>query len=163
MKPEEFQKHIARMAEQSEEFVEQIAPFVAGNTAVSAFKQNFQQEGFFGQPWPEVQRRETGTAANKYAKKHHPARTSRKILTGDTADLGRSIEIKKISPGQVAVWSSPDAFGSKEPYGAVHNEGLRAGRGSGFSMPKRQFIGPHPQLDKQLITALQKRLDKILK
>jgi phage gpG-like protein len=32
-------------------------------------------------------------------------------------------------------------FVMNQPYAQVHNEGLRAGRGKGFRMPKRQFIG----------------------
>jgi phage gpG-like protein len=32
-------------------------------------------------------------------------------------------------------------FVMNQPYAQVHNEGLMSGRGSGFRMPKRQFIG----------------------
>lgn len=35
-------------------------------------------------------------------------------------------------------------------YGKVHNEGLRAGRGNGFTMPKRQFLGMSAELDRRI-------------
>ena len=35
-------------------------------------------------------------------------------------------------------------------YGKVHNEGLRAGRGSGFTMTQRQFLGESPILKKTI-------------
>lgn len=35
-------------------------------------------------------------------------------------------------------------------YGKVHNEGGRAGRGKGFTMPKRQFLGMSAELDRKI-------------
>lgn len=35
-------------------------------------------------------------------------------------------------------------------YMKVHNEGGRAGRGAGFQMPKRQYIGPSAALDNKI-------------
>jgi phage gpG-like protein len=93
--------------------------------------------------------------------KSHPADTRRKILTGQTGDLGRSIEWKITGKGVVTILTDPGAFGSREPYGRVHNEGLRAGRGTGFQMPKRQFIGDHPELRKAIVSALERKLAEL--
>lgn len=51
------------------------------------------------------------------------------------------------------------------PYAQVHNEGLKAGRGKGFTMPQRQFM-PIPgeenrSLTKHLFKYLDKRGDQI--
>lgn len=50
-------------------------------------------------------------------------------------------------------------------YGRVHNEGLRAGRGKGFKMPKRQFIGHSKVLEKRIrdkaIRLLNERLNRL--
>lgn len=35
-------------------------------------------------------------------------------------------------------------------YGKVHNEGLRSGRGSGFTMPRRQFAGRNQRLEARI-------------
>ena len=99
MTPEEFKKHLAAMTERSQQFIDHEAPHIAANIAVSDFKQNFRRESFDGVKWQEVKRRDGKSAAYKYAARHHPARTSRKILTGDTGDLGRSIEIKSVEQG----------------------------------------------------------------
>ena len=163
MTPEEFKRHLAAMTERSQQFIDHEAPHIAAGIAVSDFKQNFRRESFDGVEWQEVKRRDDKSSAYKYAARHHPARTSRKILTGDTGDLGRSIEIKSVEQGRATIWTSPQAFGSKEPYGAVHNEGLKAGRGAGFTMPRRQFIGDTDELRRKTIDALRKGLDRLIK
>ena len=65
--------------------------------------------------------------------------------------------------GRATVWSSPQEFGSKEPYGAVHNEGLKAGRGTGFIMPRRRFMGDTPGLREKTVKELGKALDRLFK
>lgn len=161
--PEQFRKEIGRLKNEFKDLFDKYGPTIAGKTAVSYFKKNFQNEAWGRVKWTEVQRRTPGTALYKSASKHHPARTSRKILSGDTGDLGRSIEVKAVSKGQVVVWTSPAAFGSKEPYGRVHNEGLRAGRGKGFIMPKRQFMGESDELNALIISEIERKLKQISK
>lgn len=163
MKPEEFKRIIDGMRRKAPEFIDRSGPRIAGTMAVSAFKRNFQTESFGGKKWPEVKRRIPGEPANRHAERRHPARAARPILTGDTGDLGRSIELKRAGGGEATVWTAPSAFGSKEPYGAVHNEGLRAGRGKGFVMPKRQFIGRTDELDDMIAEELERQLGRLIK
>lgn len=138
------------------------APAIAGNTAARLFKKNFQDEGFFGEKWKEVQRREPWTRTYKSLKKKHPADTRRRILTGRTADLGRSITAKVAKDGTVDIFTNPAKFTeSKEPYGRVHNEGLPAGRGKGFAMPQRRFMGDHPELRKEIMEEIERKLTEI--
>jgi phage gpG-like protein len=163
MTPEEFQTRIKEMREQFGELFDRHGLLIVGNAAVSWFKKNFQNQAWGRVKWREVQRREPGSKAYKYNAKHHPSRTTRKILTGDTGDLGRSIEIMEAKDGTVTIWTNPSMFRSKEPYGRVHNEGLRAGRGSGFTMPRRQFMGENPELNDIIVKKLQEQLEKISK
>lgn len=46
-------------------------------------------------------------------------------------------------------------------YAQVHNEGLRAGRGAGFQMPKRQFMGQTNKLTRIQRDTIDKTIDKI--
>ena len=46
-------------------------------------------------------------------------------------------------------------------YAKVHNEGLRAGRGKGFQMPKRQFMGQTTKLSIIQRATIDKVIDKI--
>jgi len=48
-------------------------------------------------------------------------------------------------------------------YERVHNEGLRAGRGSGFKMPKRQFVGESKVLTERINKKAKKLIDYHLK
>ena len=167
MTPEQFQQRLHEMRKQFGDLFDRHGLQIIGNVAVSWFKKNFQNQAWGRVKWKEVQRRTPGTKANRYAAKHHPAQTTRRILTGDTGDLGRSIEIREVSPsergagGSITIWTNPSAFGSKEPYGRVHNEGLRAGRGAGFTMPRRQFMGESPELYDLIIRKLEEKLKSI--
>ena len=144
-----------------EERIKEDALKIIGNTAVRMFKENFQEEGFFGQRWREVKRRQP--QRSRRGSGRAPVDAQRKILTG-TGDLGRSIEVAETGEGRVKVWTNPDIMtGSKEPYGKVHNEGLPAGRGAGFVMPKREFMGDHPKLQEAVKEALEKELGSLLK
>ena len=153
MSPEQFQQETSRLQKEFKELFEKYAPTIAGKTAVSYFKKNFQNEAWGRVKWTEVKRRTDPRVKG--------ARATRKILTGDTGDLARSIEIKAVSKGQVVIWTAPSAFGSKEPYGRVHNEGLRAGRGKGFIMPKRQFMGESEELNALIISEIERKLKQI--
>lgn len=154
MSPEQFQQELDRLQTEFKELFAKYAPTIAGKTAVSYFKKNFQNEAWGRVKWQEVKRR-----TDPHVK---GAKATRKILTGETGDLARSIEIKSISNGQVVIWTSPSAF-SKEPYGRVHNEGLRAGRGKGFIMPKRQFMGESEELNALIISEIERKLKQITK
>ncbi len=162
MTPEGFNKELKRLERDFKDLFDKHAPKIAGNTAVSYFKQNFQNEAWGRTKWKEVQRRTAGSKAYKYAAKHNPARTEHPILT-ETGDLGRSIEVKSVTKGQVVVWTSPSVFRSKEPYGRVHNEGLKAGRGKGFIMPKRQFMGESDDLNELIINEIERKLNQLFK
>jgi len=163
MSPGEFNQNIKRLTEEYKEFFDKYAPVIAGNEAVRFFKKNFQNEAWGRVKWKEVKRRESTWQRNgkEIPNPTKGAARTRKILTGESGDLGRSIEIKGAALGTVIIWTNPSAFSSKEPYGRVHNEGLRAGRGKGFIMPKRQFMGNDPELNKIIIEKLEIKLKEI--
>jgi phage gpG-like protein len=54
-------------------------------------------------------------------------------------------------------------FGFPLKYEKVHNYGLQAGRGKGFTMPKREYIGESDYLNKAIEKKARKVLDKYLK
>jgi phage gpG-like protein len=145
---EEFSIHIKNLQQKLGQFINDDAPEYTANIAVEKFKENFDKEGFFGAQWQEVQRRKPETKAYKAVAKKHPADTQRKILTGRTGNLRNSINYRT-EPGVAIIYSDT-------PYGAYHNDGTG-------KLPKRQFIGDHPQLDKDIMDKLKTELDKIIK
>ncbi|BDD11664.1 hypothetical protein FUAX_40960 (plasmid) [Fulvitalea axinellae] len=123
-----------------------------GDEAVSHYKKSFRDEAFSDKsekdmPWQEVKRRQ----GNKRKKR---AANTRKILTGDTGDLGRSIDYRK--ENRAVIITNPKI------YAKVHNEGGKAGK-TEFTMPKRQFIGPSLILNRKLKSRLTRNFKRILK
>jgi phage gpG-like protein len=166
--PEQFTASLRRHGAELSRLMNRELPVIIGREAVAHFKLNFQNEGWERNRWPEVKRRqmtwERGgrTVMNPsirmtktgWISKSQKAATRRKILTGETADLGRSIEYSA-GTGKVSV--SSDLI-----YAAVHNFGLKAGRGAGFQMPKRQFIGESEILNSKIKDIIEDRINKIL-
>lgn len=95
------------------------------------FNKSFDTQSFNAQPWKDVQRhfkkggnnkpilQQTGTLKNA---------VSKSLVKADFASI--KFEVQGIK------------------YAAVHNQGLKAGRGKGFQMPQRQFIGHTEELAK---------------
>ena len=121
---------------------------VIGNEAVSHYRASFRNQGFTDRGivrWKNVQRRTNPRDASKAA-------ASRPILTG-SGELGNSILWKR-AVRDIEIYSD-------KIYAEVHNKGLRAGRGKGFQMPKRQFIGQSATLTKRMNQKIAQRLKTI--
>lgn len=115
---------------------------IAAATGVSYFKGAFRNKTFDGQAWPAAKLDKTG-------------KRRRGSLMVQSAALMNSVRVAEVAPERV-VWS---AGNEKVPYAQVHNEGGRAGRGAGFDMPQRQFMGEAAELEARLT----KRIDNYLK
>lgn len=149
-----FKAEISQNNAEIKKLIEEDLPRIIGVESVNHFKENFQQESFDQEPWLEVERRKIETRSYLSNLKYHPARNTRKILTGDSGDLERSIQYTTES-GKVLIHSDL-------VYADVHNSGLRAGRGSGFLMPKRQFINDSEKLHNIITKIINDKMDKIL-
>lgn len=164
MTPEQFNKYLANF-QMNVKNAQGDLPRIAANEAARQFRKNFQDESFFGEKWDDVQRRsekevsyktKSGKVKTKKVKRGKGADGSRKILTGRTADLGKSINIR-IEPNKAIVYSDL-------PYSAAHNEGTStAGRGRKTKIPKRQFMGNHPQVEAAILAEIKKRMNQALK
>lgn len=144
---QDFSRHLQGLEAKIRRQMEHDLPLKAGNLALRRFKENFQKEGFFGRRWKEVKRRQN-------PKTRGAART-RKILTGSTGDLGRSL--------QLSVESGRATITSDLPYSAAHNEGTAtAGRGHKTHIPRRQFMGEHQQLTRELEELVKREIEKAL-
>lgn len=151
----DFDKKFQDIADKVPDFIQNIAPRIAGQVALDHAKENFQRQSFDGRPWQEVQRRIPGSKTYRANALRHPARLSRPILTGDTGDLGRSLQFS-VSNGQVTIFSD-------KIYAKVHNEGLRAGRGKGFIMPQRQFLGTSQNLEQDIKQQILQQFQNLFK
>jgi phage gpG-like protein len=152
MTPNEFSRYLIEAQREIQQYINEDAPVIIGKTAVDHFTENFQQEGFVDggvQKWQEVKRRMNPKITG--------ARASRPILTGDTGDLGMSIQYKDAADGKVTVYSDL-------PYSEAHNEGTaNAGRSHNVVIPKRQFIGESEELNEKIKEELERKIGGKLK
>ena len=115
------------------DLLKRTLPRVIGNMAVNHFRQSFKSGGFTDgnfQAWPK---RKPGSKRN----------AGRAILV-DSGALKNSILMKDATFDKIRISSEGLA------YADVHNRGLRAGRGRGFKMPKRKFMGNSKKLQKDM-------------
>lgn len=118
-----------------------------GNEAKNHFVKSFKDGGF------------TDSALKRWKprKKNDKRRPGRGVLI-DSGDLRRSIRRKGFSRRALEVIIATDL-----PYASVHNFGERSGRGAGFKMPKRQFIGHSKRLNRNVERIIVRNLDKIFR
>lgn len=152
MKPVDFLKatHAAAV------YIGREAPHIVGQMVVNDIKENFDKEAIEGKPWPELKpktiERKTSNNGN----------TPKKLIGKEKGNLAASIDYNA-DFNQVAVGAMNERTGE---YAGVHNEGLRAGRGAGFTMPQRQFMPipgqPLPDyLERKINDQLERDLNKI--
>jgi hypothetical protein len=119
MTPEQFSRQLEEMASEINEFVNDVAPELAGDIAVNHFKENFEKEGFVNngvQPWAQVERRKPQSPWYGYkygSKTPSPTRANDKILH-DTGELHDSIEYDANGDGTVTVTCSEPPHCEKE-------------------------------------------------
>lgn len=121
-----------------------------GIYAINHYKKSFTDGGFTDetlQLWKHRKREDRG----RYAKNAG----SRAVLV-KTGKLKRSLVAKKFGRYAVRITSNVN-------YANVHNEGLRAGRGKGFTMPKRQFVGYSGMLSAKIELRLRNKIQRIFK
>ena len=137
-----FAEH-RKILKQIEAFKPQLNKIVdaAGVMAVNHFTKSFRDGGFTDESletWKPRKRAERGK--------------SRAVLV-KSGRLRRSLRSRRF--GVLSVKIMTDV-----PYARVHNNGERSGRGRGFKMPKRQFIGYSGKLNRQIIAFLDKNIKK---
>ena len=150
MDGDEFATHLLHMSEEAQRFISEDAPMIMGKIARDVFTENFQNEGFtdtVNESWEEVKRR--------LNPKTKGAKATRKILTGDTGDLGMSIEYKNASNGEVTIISD-------KVYSKAQNEGTtNAGRSHNVIIPARKFIGDSAEVNRRNLEAFERKLNDL--
>jgi phage gpG-like protein len=160
MDGKDFEQYLPKLRIDIERTLNDDVPLVAANKVASLFRRNFRTQSFFGKKWKEVQRRIPGTkpykaAGYKIKGSRHPSWRTDPILT-ISGDLGRSIRYK-VEKGTAIVYSDLK-------YSEAHNEGTTtAGRNHSTTIPQRQFIGDHEEVDKVVKATITKALNDLFK
>lgn len=122
-------------------------PVLVGNEAKNFFQDSFRNQGF------------TDSGLKKWKKRKGNTDPGRGVLIGKangSNTLRNSIRVKTATMKKILITSDLK-------YSAVHNYGLKAGRGRGFKMPKRKFMAKSKKLNKQNIDIIKSELTKIFK
>lgn len=142
MKPSEFFRALANEFPRLEN---QIVRDVVAVEAERFHAKNFRDEGF------------TDVALDKWApRKKADKRKGRRALLVQTGTLKGHALKGRTRKGAVE-------FVFPLEYERVHNEGLRAGRGAGFDMPQRQFVGESEYLKQQIERKARKLIERFVK
>jgi phage gpG-like protein len=161
MSPEQFEKYLASMQIKLEKSIPKIAK-KAAEDVVLLFKENFLEEGFFGDRWAEVERRKNeknyriiSRGKRKGEKKYKNNRLGAKILT-QSGNLRSSIKVDdNIVDNTATIYSDAE-------YSKAHNEGTTtAGRNRNVTIPKRQFIGNSKEVEEAIEKRINEELEKI--
>lgn len=164
MKIEEFQKHFSEKMQEVQKYLEgdDVRELIAG-IAIEHFRESFRNEGFTDEklnPWQEVERRKPESAWYGHSGqtgKFSLARTTAKILTGETGHLYNAFNYTRTKEGIIVR--------NTAPYARVHQYGLKAkiyGKKE-FTMPKRPFMGQSKQMMDEIKTEITNDIEKILK
>lgn len=120
-----------------------------GKIAIAHYKESFDREGFNNVPFMHW----------KLLKKKRAWPYTKNKILNKTGRLKNSLRYRtytRVSSIRVDVFTNV-------PYAAVHNFGLRAGRGKGFKMPKRQFLGYSKVLEKKLEAKFRTKMNFLFK
>lgn len=119
-----------------------------GSIALKHFTESFSNQGFTDNTLVKWQPRKSTRYRQRSGKIVDD--TTRGILIGKgTANL-RKLRRVNIDRYTVAIKNNQ----ATDKYARVHNDGLRAGRGKGFMMPKRQFMGNSAVMSRKIRTKL---------
>lgn len=161
---EQWQRELEAKLEELQDFVESDdIKDILGVEAVNHFKGSFDNEGFTDETtekWQDVKRRDPSSGWYGHSGqtgKFSQARTTAKVLSGETKELQSSIYYEHTEKG--ARITSPTA------YGRVHQFGLQAkiyGK-KAFNMIARPFMGKSKVLKENILAKIKREFVKILK
>lgn len=129
-------------------FFKQQLPKIIHREGLQFIADNFDKEAF----------REKKGSISKWQQRKpvkKDTRPGRQLLV-DKGHLRRSWELDSTYQNNRIV------FGSALPYAEPHNDGGRAGRGRGFTMPQRQMIGPSEVMAEMIENKLTREMNRII-
>ncbi len=160
-----FDDDMKRQAKAVASAIKKDAPRIIGVEGKNFFKASWRKQGWEDQglnKWKPRKAPPKTTKSGKPSKAYinWKRKNNRPILYSHASDR-KGIHLKdsiRTIPGIGRV-----TFATDKVYAQVHNEGGRAGRGKGFRMPKRQYMGRSRALDRRIDAKVSKHLSSKLK
>lgn len=133
-----------------------LIPKVAGIVKVEGLKfiaDNFSKQGF----------QKGSGSISAWQKRKTPKSNKKRMQSQGRAILTNKGHLRRRWDSGTHTSNNLVVFQNNSPYAEVHNEGGKAGRGSGFQMPQRQMIGESPVLDQAIEKKVTQIMDKLFK
>lgn len=158
-----------------QKFLQDDALRIIKEEALIHFNNSFTYQGFTDKnlvKWPKrkVPKRNGKPITGKTLERWRAKDQGRAILVGHSDDTKGTHLMTTITgelaPGMVTIYVDKENNKKSEStigYAQVHNDGLKAGRPPGFTMPKRQFIGPSEKLEQKIQAKFEKEITKLIK
>jgi phage gpG-like protein len=160
-----FDDDMKRQAKAVANAIRKDVPRVIGVEGKNFFEDSWRKQGWEDNginKWKPRKAPPKTTATGKVSKAYlnWKRKNNRPILYSHASDR-KGIHLKdsiRAIPGIGRV-----TFATSKPYAQVHNEGGRAGRGKGFRMPKRKYMGRSRALDRRIWAKTNKLLQSKLR
>lgn len=147
--------HFEKVKSQMDQVKRDLPPILAAQ-AENYFVSSWDKQGFNGQQWQEVKRREEGTTEYKYPKMYGLSRRTNPILVGGgriKGTAGGALRRATSNSIRNATFESIKLI-IDLPYAGYINEGTD-------KMPKRQFAGQTQELSDMQVKKVNEFVDKI--
>jgi len=168
MQKNNFSSFLSRLQQQKNaitKLIKQDVPRIIKVEGLNHFEESWDNQGFTDstlKKWdarrePAKKFRKDGKALKSY-KKWAAKNKGRAILVSHRTDT-RGGHLKDSIKAEIK--GNSVIFSTDKPYAKVHNEGGKAGRGKGFIMPKRQFLGASKTLNDKIMDRINTEISKI--
>jgi len=157
---------LLNLSNQVKNRIADIVPRVIAAEGQRHFEMSWQNQGFTDNTLSKWRKRQFNQ--KRYRKDRAPTAAYKKF---QAKDRGRAILVSHqtdtkgthLKDSIRTTWDRNKVeFATDKVYAQVHNEGGHAGRGKGFEMPQRQFMGPSEALDKAIEAKLDREITKML-
>ena len=158
---------LLKMGQKLREKIVEVLPDIIAVEGKKHFEESFDNQGFTDKSIRKWKGRRFGGQKNR--KRGGQTKAYREFLR---KDKGRAILVSHQSDTRgthlkdsIRATKSKKqiVFSTDKPYAQVHNEGGHAGRGAGFEMPQRQFMGPSEELNRKIEEKVTREMDQFFK
>lgn len=155
------------IAQKTTDKISSIIPVIISTEGLSHFEESWDNQGF--------------TDSNKVKWKRRKAPAKKKLKDGSESaalrhwrekNTGRAILVSHSTDTQgthlkdslkTNIKEKSVEFTTDKVYAQVHNEGGKSGRGNGFTMQQRQFMGSSDELNKKITQKIEKEMSQFFK
>lgn len=117
-------------------------PIIIANKSKNHYLEGFRRGGYMTDK----------SSSGWVQRKKEDRRPGRRAILVTSGALRNDLDVRKTTFEEIILGTSDTIYGS------VHNNGERAGRGAGFNMPQREFLGDSRSLEAKILTLIKRKM-----